>query len=190
MLLQRRLSVVLVLPLAAFVSCSRPKTFDTSLQVRPEQKAEVRMSVNVLAAADEASRQMRQLQLMFIVSEVSRLEKNPAPRAGTFGAVTTTSARPTDDVQVTATPETSSQAIDWPCIALHETGNDTTMHGSSYSSRYGVMNQAVRENASPESAARILSGTASVEEQTVMAQRIVDRFGIRAWAARTVELCS
>lgn len=55
---------------------------------------------------------------------------------------------------------------------------------------YGVMNEAVRENASADVAARILSGRASVAEQTAMAQSVLDRHGVHAWAEGTVEKCA
>lgn len=64
------------------------------------------------------------------------------------------------------------------------------MHGSAYSSAYGVMNEAVRENSSPAVAARILTGRATPAEQLRMAERIEARFGVRAWAEGTVALCA
>ena len=90
---------------------------------------------------------------------------------------------------VSVAPESSS-TWDWDCVALHETGADWTAHGSSYSSALGVMNQAVRENAPADVAARILAGTASRQEQIDMAQGIVNRFGVNAWAASTVAYCT
>jgi len=85
---------------------------------------------------------------------------------------------------------TFSNGIDWACVALAETGANYTMHGSAYSSAYGVMNQAVRENSSPDVAARILAGTASPGEQLTMAQSIAAKHGIHAWAAGTAARCA
>lgn len=71
---------------------------------------------------------------------------------------------------------------DWPALARCETGSDVHAHGSRYSSMYGVLNQAVRENSPPDVAARILAGRASVAEQTRMAITLEHRHGIRSWA--------
>ena len=81
-------------------------------------------------------------------------------------------------------------AFDWDCVANAETGGDFHMHGSHYSSAYGVMNQAVRENAPPEIANKILSGTATPTEQLKMAEEIVVKFGVNAWAKGTVKRCA
>jgi hypothetical protein len=87
---------------------------------------------------------------------------------------------------------TSSAAggINWTCIAEAETGGDWTMHGSNYSTALGILNQAVRENATPEVAARVFAGTASRAEQIAIGESIVRKFGIRAWAPSTVRKCS
>ena len=79
---------------------------------------------------------------------------------------------------------------DWDCFAIAETGGDWTMHGSSYSTGLGIMNQAVRENATSEVAARALAGRASKAEQIAIGERIAARFGIRAWAASSVAKCT
>lgn len=79
---------------------------------------------------------------------------------------------------------------DWDCIALAETGENWQMHGSSYSSGIGVMNQAVRENATADVADRVFAGRASKAEQVAIGERIAARFGIRAWAAGTVDKCT
>lgn len=99
---------------------------------------------------------------------------------------------PTDTALLTpaSVAAPSSSTWSWDCVALHETGSDWTAHGPSYSSGLGVMNQAVRENASADVAARILNGTATKQEQIDMAQGIVNRFGVNAWAASTVAYCT
>lgn len=77
---------------------------------------------------------------------------------------------------------TVAAAIDWDAIAMCETGADWTMHGPRYSSALGVMNQAVREHAPPDVAQRILSGTATRDEQIAMAESVRAELGIHAWA--------
>lgn len=69
----------------------------------------------------------------------------------------------------------------WDAIAQCETGSDFTMHGSIYSSAYGIINAAIHQNASPDSAARILSGTASKAEQLAVAKAVWAYAGDRAW---------
>lgn len=85
----------------------------------------------------------------------------------------------------------SQQGIDWDCVAIAETGGNFHMHGSAYSSAYGIMNEAVRENATPEVASRVLNGTASKDEQLAIAEAIARRFGFRqSWGWLTVQKCS
>lgn len=74
----------------------------------------------------------------------------------------------------------------WP-LALCEQSGDFTAHGSVYSSTYGTVNALVREHAeSPESAQRIVSGTASRWEQTVMVARAILIIGPGSWGAGCV----
>ena len=75
----------------------------------------------------------------------------------------------------------ASSSVDWDAIARCETGSNWQAHGSRYSSGLGILNQAVRENATPEIAARVLAGVASREEQIAIGERIRARFGIGAW---------
>lgn len=67
-----------------------------------------------------------------------------------------------------------------PDVRRAPTGRCTA---SEYSSALGVLNGGVTENAiSPESAQRILAGTASRDEQIAMAVNEREEYGIRAWA--------
>lgn len=72
-------------------------------------------------------------------------------------------------------------SYNWPALAICETGANTSMHGPVYSSMYGVMDEAVRENSPPDVAERILNGTASVAEQTAMAESVAAKHGIHSW---------
>lgn len=79
----------------------------------------------------------------------------------------------------------------WSCVADVETGSDYRAHGRSYSSAFGMLNQAVRDRAdTPASAARILAGTASSQEEIRAAWRETVRFGPGAWAPGTVARCT
>lgn len=134
--------------------------------------------VNVIAVANRAVERRRDEQVMFLVVG-SRAKEQPNRLPSEPSSVSS---------PIVTVPTTSSW--DWNCVAVAETGGDWTAHGSAYSSALGVMNEAVRENATPDVAARILSGTASRQEQIDMAQRIYDRFGPTAWGTLTVEKCA
>lgn len=172
--------------LVAFVTgCgTSAKTFDVkSVSVRhrgpmPERQQHF---VNAVEAGRELAK-LRARALAFAVGSVKATEQPPS-----VVPVEPRSAPPGVSGQVAAEPTSS---IDWDCVAVAETGADFGMHGSSYSSAYGVMNQAVRENAPPDVAARILAGSASKPEQLAMAQSIAARHGIDAWAASTVAKCA
>ena len=130
--------------------------------------------MNVMSAGNEAVSALRSLaRLVHDEEQPSTTEPRP-------------SAKPP-----TLTPlATGPLSIDWACVSVAETGGDFTAHGSSYSSAYGVMNEAVRENAPPDVAERILNGTASPSEELAMAQSVAAKHGFNAWAPSTVARCS
>lgn len=74
----------------------------------------------------------------------------------------------------------------WDAVARCETGGRWNMTGSVYSTGLGMMNQAIRENASPASAARQLAGVASRAEIVATAERIAARHGIDSWGCSAV----
>lgn len=79
----------------------------------------------------------------------------------------------------------------WECVGTAETGLDYRAHGPEYSSAFGMLNQAVRDRAdSPASAARILAGIASSQEEIRAAWRETLAFGPHAWAPGTVARCT
>lgn len=82
--------------------------------------------------------------------------------------------------------------VSWACVASSETvPPHYGVHGSEYSSAFGMMNQAVRDRAdSPASAARILAGTATPGEERRAAWRELLAFGSGAWGALTRQKCA
>ena len=74
----------------------------------------------------------------------------------------------------------------WDAITQCETGSDYTMHGSRYSTAYGIINAAIHQNASPEVASRILAGQASKAEQLAVAKAVWAYAGDRAWGCSPV----
>jgi hypothetical protein len=85
----------------------------------------------------------------------------------------------------------SAPWVSWECVGIRETGLRWDAHGAQYSSAFGMLNQAVRDRAdSPASAARILAGTASSQEEIRAAWRETLAFGPGAWAPSTVAACT
>lgn len=156
---------------------------------KPSPKVEMNTKsqhVNVRQAPDRAQLQTRRNDLRRLRAFLLGAAQTRVQPATTPDLVSTDTIPATPVVSVAA----PSSSIDWPCVAEAETGSDFSMHGSSYSSAYGVMNEAVRENAPPDVAARILAGTASPAEQLAMAESIAARHGLQAWAPSTYERCS
>lgn len=74
-----------------------------------------------------------------------------------------------------------TDGYNWRALATCETGQDWQMTGTVYSSAFGIMNEAVRENATPGIAARILAGRGSPLEQLGVAVSIERKHSIRSW---------
>jgi starvation-inducible outer membrane lipoprotein len=84
---------------------------------------------------------------------------------------------------------TEPTSINWPCVAVAETGRDVTMHGSTYSTEYGVVNDIVYQYASPEVQARVFAGTATEAEQTDIVARFAADHGTGGWGTLTKQKC-
>lgn len=139
---------------------------------------------DVLAAADlaiqrERAAHDRQIVLLTVVAATMR----------------ETASTPTEDPRPVIHPHEITGAAtttswDWDCVARAETGGNWQAHGSEYSSALGILNQAVREDAQTSAEAqRILTGTASRDEQVQVAEVILGRFGRTAWAWQTRAKC-
>lgn len=77
----------------------------------------------------------------------------------------------------------------WDRIATCETGANFKLAGSNYSTAYGILDQAVSENAPRDVALLILTGKSQPVVQLRLAERLATRFGITAWARGTLR-CS
>jgi hypothetical protein len=77
----------------------------------------------------------------------------------------------------------------WPCVAEAETGSDWTMHGSTYSTAYGIVNDIVYDYASPAVQRKVFSGTASPWEQTDIVRRFAADHGTGGWGWLTRQKC-
>jgi hypothetical protein len=182
-LLRCRSVVPLVAILLVLSACGRAKTFDRVV-VRPKEPAQVEPASPTVAADRALAFKFARDREIVVLTMM-------------YAAVRTTVPFPprVERSSPTVSPPTTmtvgaAASFDWDCVATAETGGDYTAHGPSYSSAYGVMNEAVRENAPVDVAARILRGSASPSEQLAMAQSIAAKHGIRAWAPGTVAMCA
>lgn len=154
----RRIILPLVLTLALAGCGLRGKTFDDASAPR----LEIRSRVAALTAVSPA-------RLTRSVAALSRAQRRAFHRL----IVHLWFARWLAGLPV--------EHYNWNALAQCETGGDWHMHGSYYSTGLGMMNAAIRENASPESAARQLSGSAPRSEIVATAEQIAARHGIRSW---------
>ncbi len=164
--------------------CGSPKTFDDSVRVVPRMSEQHSMVyVNAWSSGDAAvALEQRVLAYVGALTERRKQDFLESLRA----AETERTPIPTS----AASAPTSSHTINWDCVSIAETGGDWQMHGSRYSTALGIMNQAVRENATEAVANRVFTGTASREEQIQIGESIVRKFGFDAWAPSTVAKCS
>jgi len=91
--------------------------------------------------------------------------------------------------EAVASVPTGSGGVNWACVADAETGSDWSMHGATYSTAYGMINDIVYEYASPEVQQRVFSGTASPAEQTDIAARFAADHGTGGWGSLTRQKC-
>lgn len=138
----------------------------------PADSAEVARPANPFGAGSLALavRTDEQKRWILVVAEAA-VSSHPTPPAGGRPAVS------------------ASGAIDWPCVAIAETGGDVTWHGPIYSTEYGVVNSIVTQYATPEVAARVFAGTASEAEQTDIVARFAADHGTSGWGTLTKAKC-
>ncbi len=145
--------------------------------------------VNVWAAGDAASR--LQLRSIVFASAVAAARVRENPPSPLVEPVRASPAPPEPDSAPAATTPEVQPATGgvWACIANAETGGDFTMHGSTYSTAYGIINDIVYEYASPEVQARVFSGTATASEQLDIVTRFAADHGFGGWGYLTREKC-
>ncbi len=77
----------------------------------------------------------------------------------------------------------------WACIAEAETGTDWSMHGSTYSTAFGMVNDIIYDYGTPEEQAAVFSGTASAETQIRIASAFANDHGFGGWGELTKQKC-
>lgn len=96
-------------------------------------------------------------------------------------------------VPVTSLPTPASEVTDalgpWACIAEAETGSDWTMHGSTYSTAFGMVNDIIYDYGTPEEQQAVFSGTATREQQIDIASRFAADHGFGGWGELTKQKC-
>lgn len=90
---------------------------------------------------------------------------------------------------VTVAPARLVQSDVWACIAEAETGSDWTMHGSTYSTAFGMVNDIIEDYGTPEQQQAVFSGTASQVTQIDIASRFAADHGFGGWGELTRKKC-
>lgn len=142
---------------------------------------QISQPVNAVAAASRALLLRR--QLAFIVGSVHAAEQPPPSFPVEPRSVVTS---PT---VTTAEPTSLTQSDVWACIAEAETGSDYTMHGSTYSTAFGMVNDIIYDYGTPEEQQAVFSGTASKEQQIAIASRFAGEHGFGGWGKLTKQKC-
>ncbi len=157
----------LVLVAAALTACGTPQHLEV-------KKATPQMHSSFSAwATGDAALQLSRYRLALFAAAVSAVQPEPAPASPEVA--------PPDLPPAAASP--------WPCIAEAETGSDWTMHGSTYSTAFGMVNDIIEDYGSPEQQAAVFSGTASPETQIDIASRFAADHGFGGWGELTKQKC-
>lgn len=128
---------------------------------------------NAIAVADEGIRRWRNEQVVFLVA-ASHNEEQPHRHR-----------EPRSDSQSVAATNSSP----WDCIAEAETGSDYTMHGSTYSTAFGMVNDIIYDYGTPEEQTAVFNGTATKETQIRIAAAFAADHGFGGWGELTKQKC-
>lgn len=144
-------------------------------------------SVNTWAAADAAVSQQLAVYVFTVRAAAAVQAREPHPHEEQPESTVT----PILAVAAATSPPISPPSTGgvWACIANAETGGDVTMHGSVYSTAFGLMNQIVTDYGTPEVAARIFAGQGTFAEELDIATRFAADNGFGGWGERTKQKC-
>lgn len=131
---------------------------------------------SAFGAADLAIGRRRQELTAWVVAAAEEQPPRPVEPSST--------TTPNPVVSAATTPSSP-----WDCIALAETGRDWTMHGSTYSTAFGMVNDIIYEYGTPEEQAAVFSGTATPEQQIDIASRFAADHGFGGWGTLTKSKC-
>jgi hypothetical protein len=158
--------------------CGHPKSFNEVQVQQPRGPKQMQQSVNALSAADEGIALRHRDEIAFIEAVAWNHAVQPLP------SIT--------DPPVVLLPDAPVQATvssPWDCIAAAETGADYTMHGATYSTAFGVINDIVYQYGTPDEQRQIFSGTASKETQIAVVSRFTAQHGFGGWGVLTKQKC-
>ncbi len=191
MRLFQRLSVVVVLAFAPYLSvaCGR-----LPAEVEVKQRlplVEISLDVNVLAAADLASAQ--ELKAIAFAQKLAavRAEEQPRPHEELQSTVPPVSSNPpsTGTVAAASPPETQPGTGGvWICIANAETGG-VPAPGPTYWTVYGVVTDVVTGWGTPEEQAAVFGGYATPGQELDIVTKFAAQEGFGGWGVLTKEKC-
>lgn len=162
---------------------SKPKTFNVK-SVKQELAPMRTVSPDVYAAADVALAFRKAADEQFVMAVISAEQREQQRVEAVKLQVRV------DRDASTRPPAAASSSDVFACIANAETGNDWTMHGSTYSTKYGLVNDIIRDYGSPEVQARVFSGTASDAEQLDIVRRFTGEHGFGGFGSLTRQKCN
>jgi hypothetical protein len=136
--------------------------------------------VNPDRAADMALKERNVEVFTWVAGNGLRAKEQPVGVSSEPSSVTT-------PPPVVTVPATSSL---WDCIATAETGGDYSMHGSTYSTAFGMVNDIIYEYGTPEEQSAVFSGTATKAQEIDIASRFAADHGFGGWGALTRQKCS
>ncbi len=150
------------------------------------------MLPNAWIAANAAAH--LQLRVYALAQQLAAVhaEEQPRPHEELQSTVPPVSSNPpsTGTVAAASPPETQPGTGGiYACIGSAETGLDYTMHGSTYSTAFGLVNEIVTDYASPEVAARVFSGTATASEELDIVVRFTNDHGFGGFGYLTRQKC-
>jgi hypothetical protein len=130
--------------------------------------------LNAFAAGNEAAKDRLRSQRAFWLAAVQAKNNQPSIPGASPAAPTAAAANPSSP---------------WDCIAEAETGSDYTMHGSTYSTAFGMVNDIIYQYGTPEEQSAVFSGTATKAQQIDIASRFAADHGFGGWGSLTKQKC-
>lgn len=171
-------AVAVLLAFSSGLSCGSKPEFVVVRPIHQTREHSMRSQfANTTEAADEAIAARDRAVFAWVAAsqvKVQPLPTDPSPVTPPVHSGVTVAAAPSSP---------------WDCIAEAETGSDYTMHGSTYSTAFGLVNDIIFEYGTPEEQSAVFSGTATREQEIDIASRFAADHGFGGWGALTRQKC-